>query len=280
MSLKTLDQFAFAFYGDHFTVALASDRKLYVPMEALCHSMDLQTHGQVRRIRENEAVADALTDLTIAWAYGDEAVQEREMVCLRLDVLPFWMGTLQPSRIPDEDKRQRIIHFQREFVTVAWASFRREILPDDMLAEMDSSLPLEQQEYLQLMDEAAELRQRLSRHDTNLHEHDAQLGDLRERVAALEARLQGTDFLNPTQMKEYTDMVGLVARQLKRKKKGNEATVHAEVKRQFKVPSYQLIPEAEFDQVKQFLGSWYRRLVGPGAPIPSIFDSPSQKRLL
>lgn len=280
MSLRTLDQFAFAFYGDHFTVALASDRKLYVPMEALCRSMGLQTHGQVRRIRENEAVSDALTDLTIAWAYGDEAVQEREMVCLRLDVLPFWMGTLQPNRIPDEDKRQRIVHFQREFAAVAWAAFRREILPDDMLAEMDSSLPLEQQEYLQLMDEAADMHQRLSRHDTSLQAHDTQLGDLRERVAALEARLQGTDFLNPAQMKEYTDMVGLVARQLKRKKKGNEATVHAEVKRQFKVPSYQLIPEAEFDQVKQFLGGWYRRLVGPGAPIPSIFDSPSQKRLL
>lgn len=280
MSLKTLDQFAFEFYGDHFTVALAGDRKLYVPMEALCRSMGLQTHGQVRRIRENKAVVDALTNLTIAWAYGDEAVQEREMVCLRLDVLPFWMGTLQPNRIPDEDKRRRIVHFQREFAAVAWAAFRREILPDDMLAEMESSLPLEQQEYLQLMDEAAELRQRLSRHDTSLQAHDTQLGDLRKRVAALEARLQGTDFLNPAQMKEYTDMVGLVARQLKRKKKGNEATVHAEVKRQFKVPSYQLIPEAEFDQVKRFLGGWYRRLAGPGAPVPAIFDSPSQKRLL
>lgn len=230
MSLKIIDQFPFEFYGDHFTVALARDRNLYVPMESLCRSMGLQTHGQVRRIRDNEAISDTLISLSIAWAYGDEAVQEREMICLRLDMLPFWMGTLQPSRIPDEGKRERIIHFQREFASVAWAAFRREILPDDMLAEMDSSLPLEQQEYLQLMDEAAELRQRLSQHDTNLQAHDTQLDDLQKRVAALEARLQGTDFLNPAQMKEYTDMVGLVARQLKRKKKGNEATVHAEVK--------------------------------------------------
>jgi hypothetical protein len=141
-------------------------------------------------------------------------------------------------------------------------------------------LPAEQQEYLQLMDDAAGLLHRINRYDTSLQEHDAQLGDLQGRVAALEARLQGTDFLNPAQMKQYTDMVGLVAFQLKQKRKGTEATVHAEVKGQFKVPSYQLIPEAEFDQVKQFLGSWYRRLAGPGVPLPSIFESPSQKRLL
>jgi hypothetical protein len=106
------------------------------------------------------------------------------------------------------------------------------------------------------------------------------LGTLEERVLALEARLQGTDFLNPQQMKEYADMVAIVARVLKRKQKGNEATVHAEVKRQFQVPSYQLIPEADFDNVKRYLRDWFVRLSGPGAPVPTIFGQPSQKRLL
>jgi len=74
-------------------------------------------------------------------------------------------------------------------------------------------------------------------------------------------------------------MVAIVARVLKRKQKGNEATVHAEIKRQFQVPSYQLIPEAEFDAVK-YLRDWFVRLSGPGAPVPQIFKQPSQKRLL
>jgi hypothetical protein len=243
MTLKVVDQFPFEFYGDHFTVALANDRKLYVPMQALCDGMGLQAHGQVRRIREHEAMANALVNLNIVWSYGDEAAREREMICLRLDRLPFWMGTIQTNRIPDETKRERIVQFQLDFADVAWAAFRREILPDDMLAEMDTGLSLAQQEYLRLMDNAAKLRQQLQTHDRNLGHHDVQLGSLEERVAALEARLQGTDFLNPHQMKEYTDMVAIVARVLKRKQKGNEATVHAEVKRQFQVPSYQLIAE-------------------------------------
>jgi len=280
MSLKAIDQFPFEFYGDTFTIALANDRKLYVPMEALCTAMELQTHGQIRRIRESEAMADALVDLNIVWSYGDEEARGREMVCLRLDRLPFWMGTIQTNRIPDEAKRQRIVQFQRDFADVAWAAFRREILPDDMLAEMDAGLPPAQQEYLNLMDEAAALRQRLHSHDQDLGQHGEQIDDLEKRVAAIEARVKGTDYLNPQQMKAYTDMVAIVARVLKRKQKGNEATVHAEVKRQFQVPSYQLIPEAEFDNVRRYLRQWYVRLAGPGAPVPALFDQPGQKRLL
>lgn len=280
MTLKVIDQFPFEFYSEHFTVALANDRKLYVPMQALCDAMDLQAHGQIRRIREHEAMSSALVNLNIMWNYGDEAARERDMICLRLDRLPFWMGTIQTNRIPDESKRERVVQFQRDFADVAWAAFRREIMPDDMLAEMDSSLPPAQQEYLRRMDEAADLKQRLQTHDLSLGQHSTQLGTLEERVSALEARLQGTDFLNPHQMKEYTDMVAIVARVLKRKQKGNEATVHAEVKRQFQVPSYQLIPEADFDNVKRYLRDWFVRLSGPGVPVPTIFEQPSQKRLL
>jgi hypothetical protein len=280
MTLKTIDQFPFEFYGEQFTVVLTNDRRLYVPLQGLCDAMGLQTHGQVRRIREHEALANALVNLNVVWSYGDEAAREREMICLRLDRLPFWMGTIQTSRIADPDKRERIVQFQLDFADVAWAAFRREILPEDMQAELDASLPAGQQEYLRLMDEAAELKQRLQTHDLNLGRHDSQLGSLEERVAALEVRVQGTDFLNPQQMKEYTDMVGMVARLLKRQQKGMEATVHAEIKRQFQVPSYQLIPESEFDNVKRYLRDWFVRLSGPGAAIPQIFVQPSQKRLL
>jgi hypothetical protein len=280
MTLKTIDQFPFEFYGEQFTVVLAANRRLYVPLMDLCRSMGLQTQGQKRRILENEVMASALVDLAIMWSYGNEAVREREMSCLQLDQLPFWMGTLQANRIPDQAKRERVVQFQREFADVAWAAFRRQILPEDVVAEMDAALPSGRQKYLRLMDEAAEFKQQLQTHDTGLERHDSQLKDLDKRLAAIEAKLQGTDFLNPHQMKEYTDMVAIIARVLKRQQKGMEATVHAEIKRQFEVPSYQLIPEAEFDNVKRFLRDWFIRLSGPGTAIPQIFEQPSQKRLL
>lgn len=279
MTIRVLDQLPFAFYGEHFSIVLASDRKLYVPVEAICKAMGLQTHGQITRIRDNEAVAEALVTLPMQWAYGDE-LRERDMICLRLDRLPFWMGTIQPNRIQDEAKRNLIVRYQREFADVAWAAFRREILPDDMLAEMDTILPADQQQYHQLMDEAAAMRHELQAHDADLAEHGHQLSALEKRVLALEARLVGTDFINTQQMKAYQDMVGIVAHQLKRKQQGNEATVHAEVKRVFQVPSYQLIPEADFPRLQKFLRDWFVRTTGPGAAVPAIFDAPSQRRLL
>lgn len=271
--LRPLDHFPFEFYGDIFTAVLANDRHLYVSLHDMCLALDVQTNGQIRRIRENEAIADALIPLVITRAYGDEGVQTREMLCLRLDRLPFWLGTMQPNRIKDEKKRGQVVRFQREFADVAWAAFRSQILPPDMLAELDATLSPTQQEYLRLMDEAAALRQGAAR-------HEERLGTLEQRVAALEARLVGTDFINPAQMSEYMDMVGIVAHLLRKKGRGNEATVHAEIKREFKVPTYQLIPEAEFDRVKRFMRDWYRRLAGPDAAVPVIFEQPSQKRLL
>jgi hypothetical protein len=270
---KVIDQFPFEFYGEWFTAVLANNRKLYIPLLDMCDALGIESRPQRARIQESPVISDALVEMEVQRAYGENAVQTRHMQCLQLEKLPFWLGTLQTSRIKDKTKQEKIIGFQREFADVAWAAFRSAILPEDMLAEMDAALPPAQQKYLQTMDEAAALRH-------GLDEHGRQLNDLDERVEKLEARLKGTDFINPAQGKEYIDMVGLVAHLLKHKKKGNEGIVHAEIKRQFQVPSYHLIPENEFDTVKKYLGDWYRRLAGPGAAIPKIFDNPSQKRLL
>jgi len=269
-TIKTIDQFPFVFYDETFYALLASDRRLYVPLHDMCQALGVQAHGQVERIRSS-AVSDALVELDMLRDESNRTIR-RQMVCLRLDRLPFWLGTLQPNRIQDETRREYVIQFQREFADVAWAAFRREILPDDILAEMEAQLPPAEQEYLSQMDEAADLRR-------SIQEHEAQIQGMEERLGKLEARLVGTDFINPAQMKQYLDMVGLIAMLLKKRNKGNQATVHAEVKRQFRVPSYQLIPEADFDDVKRFMASWYQRLSPPGAPLPAIFESPSQKRL-
>ena len=269
---NVIDQFPFDFYGETFSAALADDRRLYIPLTDMCTALGIQTNGQIRRIRENEVLADALIPLTLSRSYNEESLQRQQVLCLWLERLPFWLGTIQPTRIADPERRAAVVRFQREFADVAWAAFRTEILPADILAEMDAVRPPEEQEYHQLMDTAATLR-------ASLQSHDEQLDSLDSRLSDLEARLVGTDFINTSQMKEYMDMVGLVAFLLNKRKKGNQATVHAEIKRQFQVPSYQLIPEAEFDTVKQFLADWYRRLAPPGTALPAIFEAPSQKRL-
>lgn len=272
--LKPLDRFPFEFYGAVFSVFLASDRRLYVPLGDLCDAMKIDTNAQAQRIRRNEAIQDALVKLPLQVQYGEEgALQTREILCLWLHRLPYWLGTIEASRIPDESRRRQVIRFQREFADVAWAAFRSQILPEDMLAEMDATLPPAQQRYLKMMDEAAALRPRVD-------QQEERLDTVEERLNSLEARIKGTDFINQAQAQRYQVMVNVIASMLSRRGKGNQGTVHAEVKRTFNVPSYQLIPESEFPKVVEYLANWYRRLTPAGTPLPDVFDQPDQRRLL
>lgn len=269
-----LDEFPFTFYSETFSIVLASDRRMYVPLHRICQALGIDTVGQTQRIQRDDAINDALVKLPLQVPYGDSgAVQTREMLCLWLNRLPYWLGTIDANRITNEDRRQRVILFKREFADVAWAAFRSEILPADVLAEMDATLPQSQQAYLTAMDEAAAMRRQMD-------EHGERLQSVEERLSGLEARLVGTDFINSAQAKQYLDMVAILGSLLKKKGAGTHATVHAEVKRQFDVPSYQLIPEKDFAAVAKFLTGWYQRLTPPGTPLPGPFSRPSQKRLL
>lgn len=272
-ALTSLDEFPFDFYGEIFSVVLASDRRLYLPLNRVCDALQIDANAQAQRIRRDEAISDALVQLPLQVPYGEEgAVQTRQVLCLWLNRLPYWLGTIDANRIKDQARRQQIIRFKREFAEVAWAAFRSEILPEDMLAELDATAPPAEQQYYAVMDEAAAMRRDLGQQKERLQE-------VEERLTSLEARLVGTDFINSAQAKQYQDIVAILGAMLQKKGKGNYATVHAEVKRQFQVPSYQLIPEKDFPKLVNYLTRWYERLTPPGTPLPEVFTQPEQRRL-
>ena len=272
-ALTSLDEFPFDFYGEIFSVVLASDRRLYLPLNRVCDALQIDANAQAQRIRRDEAISDALVQLPLQVPYGEEgAVQTRQVLCLWLNRLPYWLGTIDANRIKDQARRQQIIRFKREFAEVAWAAFRSEILPEDMLAELDAAAPPAEQQYYAVMDEAAAMRRDLGQQKERLQE-------VEERLTSLEARLVGTDFINSAQAKQYQDIVAILGSMLQKKGKGNYATVHAEVKKQFKVPSYQLIPEKDFPKLVNYLTRWYERLTPPGTPLPEVFTQPEQRRL-
>jgi hypothetical protein len=116
------------------------------------------------------------------------------------------------------------------------------------------------------MDQAANLKEQIG-------EHGGRLKGLEDRMSALEARLEGTDFISHQQARQYLDAVGMLGDLLKAtnpKKASSYAIIHNEVKRQFDVPSYQLIPASEFGKVMEFLAGWWERQA-PDRPIPQIF---------
>jgi len=274
-NFKVLDEFPFTFYGLTFTTALGNDRKLYVPLPLICKALFIDVDGQVQRITRDEALNDAIRIVRFEqYPHGSDEVRPRDVNALRLDRLPYWLGTIDTGRIQNPDVRNKIITFKREFADVAWAAFRTQILPQDVLAELDSQLPAQQQVYHVKMDEASALLQ-------NLQTQGERLQGLEKRLSGLEARFEGTDFINPAQAKQYMDMVNAIAMVLKRKGEPSpHARIHGEVKHVFNVPSYALIPEKDFPRVKKYLEQMFLRITPPGTPAPEIFHAPNQKRLL
>ncbi|MCP4358987.1 MAG: hypothetical protein GY796_13285 [Chloroflexi bacterium] len=272
MSIEKLDAFPFEFYGDVFSLYLASDRRLYVSVADCCRALEIDHRAQNRRIRRDEVLNDALVSLKLEIDLGEGRTRTGPVNCLWLHRLPYWLGSIDTARISDQDKREKIVQFKREFADIAWAAFRTEILPPDVLAEMDAALPPAQQEYHRAMDEAAELRR-------SMDEYGQQIDALDERISGLEARFVGTDFINSQQAHQYLKMVNTLGELLKKKKAGNQAIVHNQIKQVFQVPSYQLIPEEDFPKVVTYLTEWWKNAAPSDALLPSVFKSGDQRRL-
>ena len=58
--LEVLDEYPFTFYGDTFSIALASDRRLYLPLPLICKPLGIDSTGQAQRIRRDPTLADSL----------------------------------------------------------------------------------------------------------------------------------------------------------------------------------------------------------------------------
>ena len=130
--MKIVDQFPFEFYGSTFELFLTDKWSLILSVCALCEAMELDSRLQLRRIENTAAMSDGLSMVIAPVLRSDGSSQEREMACLALRLLPYWLGMINGSRVRPELK-ETIIHFKRELADVAWAAFRSQILPADML---------------------------------------------------------------------------------------------------------------------------------------------------
>jgi hypothetical protein len=122
---------AFSFYGEVFGAYLASDHQWYVPLYALCDALGIDTSGQRRRIKRDPAIANRLVSLSIETPYRGTS-RVREVACLNLQALPYWLAIIDVGRV-NEEHRPKIISFRRDLAEASWSFFRSDILPPELL---------------------------------------------------------------------------------------------------------------------------------------------------
>lgn len=274
----------FIFYGEVFKAYLASDRQWYIPVNDVCAALDIDSRSQRRRIQDDEAISHRLMNIPMETPYQD-STRIQDVSCLNLRALPYWLGTIDARRVKEE-YRKKVILFKREFAEAAWAVFRSDMVPSDMLAEMDANLPSQEREYLEAMDQMRQVRKKLDllsgRLDDELAKVGAELQDITGRLGTLEESLIGKQIVNPAQARLLQEMIASVAdvKHAKTKKPKSQcfAEVHEEFKSAFKVHIYSILPEEQLQAAITFLGARWA-FYNPGQKLPEIFRGSNQPSL-
>lgn len=283
--LEIVHSAPFAFYDEVFNAYLASNRQWYIPVNAVCDALGIDARSQRSRIQRDEAIADKLLNIPMETPYQD-TTRIQEVSCLNLRALPYWLGTIAVDRIRPEHQK-KVILFKREFAEAAWFVFRSEMVPREILSEMDAYATPQEQEYAALMDDARELRKKMDilsgKMDVELERIGADVQDLVGRLGTLEESLIGRAMINPAQAKLLSDQIAAVAlsqheRNKKKSKSQCFAEVHEDFKRTFLVHIYSVLPEDQLEDAIHYLAGRWSRL-NPGEPLPEIFTTGHQPSL-
>lgn len=282
---EIIQGFPFEFYGETYVAYLADDRQFYIRLEDVCKGLEIDPASQRRRIQNDEAIADKLVNMPFETPYQD-TTRIRDVAFLNLRALPYWLGTIDAKRVKEEI-RPRVILFKRDFAETAWFVYRGEILPPEIIAEVDSYATPYERELAELMADFRGLKSKLDalsgRVDEELSRVGLTLEDLGGRFAAVEARVIAEAAVNSQQarlLQKCIQEVGEVMFQSGKVKPRSRAhaSAQAEFKDRFGVHIYTALPEQRLGEALDFLaGRW--QFYRPGEALPAVFRSGQQPSL-
>lgn len=126
----------------------------------------------------------------------------REVAFLNLRALPYWLGTVDASRVKEE-VRPKIILFKRDFAETAWFVYRGDILPPEIISEVDSYATPQEPELAELMADFRNLKKKVDllsgRVDEELGRLGLTLNNLGGRFAVVEAKVVAEAAINSQQ---------------------------------------------------------------------------------
>jgi hypothetical protein len=267
--LGLIQDFPFEFYGEMYVTHLANDRQFYIRLNDICDAMGLLPAAQRRRIQEDEGISHYLVNILADTPYQG-GVRRQEVGFLNIRGLPYWLGTIDAKRVRPEIY-ETVVRFKRSFAETAWQVYRSDLMPPEVLAEMDTYEGPERAELGQAMDRIRGVAKRLDQ--------------LEGRMTAIEARMSSEAIINVRQQWQIKTMIEFVGEALYESKGGkmSKTQCHAlaqnDFKRQFQLPVYSLLPASQMAEAVNYLAQRYQRLK-PGAKLPQVFTDGTQQSLL
>ena len=244
------------------TVVLAirgDDGLIYLALSDICGIVNLAPSSQLRRIRNNEDLADGLVQAAVDTGYGVKA-----QYFLQLELYPLWL--IGVNTLKATQARGRIQHLKRYLITEVYTAFARVTnLPETSSRAIEDLRDLDQIEHaLTDMDsrqKQIEESQARARHAWR---------DLDTRVRALEE--QRTDAITDAQRGYLYTIVQAWgqarAAQDPESSRNPYAACWATLKARFRLSRYEDLPMREYPTAVAFVRDAYRQLTGTDLDIP------------
>jgi len=284
--LTILQGFPFEFYGETYTAQLASDRQFYIRLDEVCNALGIDPNSQRRRIQSDEAISDKLVNIPIETPYQN-STRTREVAFLNLRALPYWLGTIDASRVKEEI-RAKVILFKRDFAETAWFVYRADILPPELAAEVERFDTPQERELAELMADFRNLKKKVDLLSGKVEKELERLGlkvdELTSRYADIQAKVVAEAAINPQQARLIQRLIQEVGEAMFQSGKVKPRSLaHARIQQEFKdhfqIHIYTALPERRLQEAVDFLANRWRHYK-PGQPLPPVFHSGSQPSLV
>lgn len=264
---NSMTQKTVTFYGDDIiAVQDGSTGVIHVPVGRLCDNLGIQRRIQMDRLRHHEVLGQGLARVVVQSEGGPQ-----ETECLRLDLIPLWLTTINPKRV-NETVRAKLVRYQIEAASVLWAAFRNDILPTNELASQPrarsgAELALDIATAIQHL---AQQQLDIERSLEGVHGRmDGMARFLRDFAESTDARLSSLELqLNPqaTITEEQAAELALAVKAVGQAiavhdpKQNGYQQVYSELYRRYRVSSYKNLPRSKYSDVLLWLHQWHAEL--------------------
>lgn len=254
------------FYADDILGWLGQDpNHTYVPIAALCESLGMSAIREERRLRSHAVLSAGSRRLPVETETGDV-----QMLCLRVELLPLWLLTLDAGQAIDPAGRARLELFQREAASTLWQTARPQGFDSgDVLVPPRHQQSQAEQAYVGAMAMATLARhQMMIEHQLDgVGRNDEDADD--EQGADPWARR--SDSLDDPAAARLAQTARRVAHALAERTRRNEYFgIFSGLYRNFGISSYRRMPSGRLFEALEWLERWYGDMMGEPEPPPDI----------
>ncbi len=266
---RTITYHDLEFDGALLPTAIVQGDGVVVPVRRLCECLGLDARRELDRLRSHDVLVAGLRELRIPLDG-----QLRVVTGIQHRYLAFWLATVTPSQVQDEEMRHRLNRYQRELVDVLNALYG----PDrsqEVSASADPSVITLQTRVQELLTDLRLTREALLELQRDTSPHSDQIAELYDLVDSLQLQVREYVPVTPAQREAIARAIrGLATRYQRTHGKDLFGQLFAEFCRALGTKKYDELPAHKYDDAMAWIQARARQLF-PDDPdaIPPIQQS-------